>query len=326
MKKVVLDEEILQEHPVLDDFCQSELEAGLLVEVPGEEDPEAEGIGGGQYVPRLTCPASGNPYYTKTNYGGVNECILGSPQAWAGSALSNCVGYAWGRAYELLDSRPKLSRANAEDWWGYNDGYKRGQTPRLGAIACWRKGQAGYSADGAGHVAVVEEINGSTFKISQSGYGSSNPFWLTTYQTGSESHGAYTFQGFIYIGEWDEPHHDVLDVDGSWGPATTRYTQKFLGTTVDGVVSRQPRSNKKFLPNASTSTWEFKVIGYKGGSAMVRALQILIGADADGYFGKQSVIALQKFLQARGFYHGSIDGSMGPETVKAWQRFINSQF
>lgn len=110
--------------------------------------------------------------------------------------------------------------------------------------------------------------------------------------------------------------------DGYWGMDTTRYTQKLLGTYVDGVVSRQPRSNKRYLPNA-TSGWEFKLWGYGGGSEMIKALQALIGATADGYFGKNSVIALQTFLAAIGFYSGSIDGVMGYNTVLGWQKYLN---
>lgn len=203
-KKTEIAEDQLQTNPVVDEFLLSEQEAGLEIEIPDVEDPDSLGVGGGEYVPRLTVPAKDNKYYITKSYGGLNECILGSPQYSKGSALNNCVGYAWGRAYELLGSRPKLSRANAEDWWGYNDGYKRGQVPKLGAIACWRKGKAGYGADGAGHVAVCEVIEGGNWKAGQSGYGASTTFWLTTYKTGSESHGAYVFQGFIYIDDWEE--------------------------------------------------------------------------------------------------------------------------
>lgn len=108
-----------------------------------------------------------------------------------------------------------------------------------------------------------------------------------------------------------------LAVDGSWGPATTRRTQRFLGTTVDGIVSNQPSSNKQYLPNASTASWQFKSSGYSAGSAMVKALQKLIGATTDGWFGQQSVKCLQKFLGV------TQDGSMGPVTVKAWQTYLN---
>ena len=157
------------------------------------------------------------------------------------------------------------------------------------------------------------------------------PSWVDSNGTrrackGGSISGAWGWHGLLPWINYENTHIDVLAVDGSWGMATTRYTQKYLGTTVDGVVSNQPRSNKKFLPNASTSSWEFKVAGYKAGSNMVRALQTLIGADPDGWFGPQSVMALQRFLSARGYYTGAIDGYMGPATVKAWQCLINDQF
>lgn len=108
-----------------------------------------------------------------------------------------------------------------------------------------------------------------------------------------------------------------ISIDGSWGPATTRKAQKVFGTTCDGVISNQPMSNKKYLPNASTSTWQFKQSGYRGGSSLIKAIQRRIGASADGYFGPRSVKALQKFLGV------SQDGTMGPATVKAFQTWLN---
>ncbi len=121
------------------------------------------------------------------------------------------------------------------------------------------------------------------------------------------------------------PTSSKLTVDGSWGVATTKATQKMFGTTQDGIVSGQPAGNKKYLANAYTGSWKF-YSDYKnrGGSAMVRALQKFIGATADGWFGKGSVTALQKFLNGKG-YKLSVDGSMGPATVKAWQQYINSR-
>lgn len=109
-----------------------------------------------------------------------------------------------------------------------------------------------------------------------------------------------------------------LEVDGSWGPATTRRTQQYLGTVVDGIISNQPDDNRDYLPNAHKSTWQFKASGYRQGSDMIRALQRLIGATVDGWFGRQSVIALQRFLGV------AQDGSMGPATVRAWQTYLNN--
>lgn len=115
------------------------------------------------------------------------------------------------------------------------------------------------------------------------------------------------------------PTSDKLVVDGSWGPATTRKAQKVFGTVEDGVISNQPSANKKYLPNADESAWEFKTGGYSYGSSLIRAIQKKIGTTTDGWFGTNSVKALQKFLNV------TVDGSMGPITVKAFQEWLNKQ-
>lgn len=146
------------------------------------------------FKPRLTAPSTTDKNWIHTSAGGKNSCIKIS----GNSVLPNCVGYAYGRFMEILGSTPKLSRGNAENWWGNtSDGYKRGQTPKLGAVACWRKGKAGVSSDGAGHVAIVEQINSDgSIVISQSGYNSKR-FWTSAIKKGYALSG-YTFQGFIY--------------------------------------------------------------------------------------------------------------------------------
>lgn len=59
---------------------------------------------------------------------------------------------------------------------------------------------------------------------------------------------------------------------------------------------------------------------------MIKALQRLIGAKVDGFFGKNSVIALQNFLIRNGYSVGKYgaDGVMGYDTVCAWQRYLNA--
>lgn len=118
---------------------------------------------------------------------------------------------------------------------------------------------------------------------------------------------------------------EKLEVDGSWGKDCTRKSQKVLGTSVDGIVSNQPVSNKKYLPNAYTGSWQFKSSGYIAGSSLVRAIQRLIGATVDGWFGAGSAKKLQQFLKKKGFYVGGITGKLDSKTVKAWQRYINSR-
>nr|DAH13029.1 MAG TPA: N-acetylmuramoyl-L-alanine amidase [Caudoviricetes sp.] len=113
-------------------------------------------------------------------------------------------------------------------------------------------------------------------------------------------------------------------IDKKWGPATTRASQKVLGTYIDGIVSKQSKRAKKYLPNVSTASWKF-VNNPGKGSNMVRALQRLVGASVDGRCGPGTVAALQRFLKSKGYYSGAIDSKMGPGTVGGWQRYINSR-
>lgn len=148
------------------------------------------------YNPRLTSDGmEDNPYYYSKN-----------PFYTSGYGLPNCTCYAWGRFWEISDTNkdytnpPTLSTRNAENWYPFtDDGYERGSTPRLGAIICWRKGVAGDSDDGAGHVAVVEEVfDNGDITISQSAW-DGGYFW-TQKLTASENYAIpnQTFQGFIY--------------------------------------------------------------------------------------------------------------------------------
>lgn len=139
-----------------------------------------------RYWARKTPPEEYNYYYTQGNI--FHQYGLGLP---------NCTAYAWGRFYEISGTYPNLSTKDAERWYDYNDGYERGQTPKLGAVACWRKGSATSDADGSGHVAIVEEIApDGTINTSNSAYGGSY-FYLKTIEPPYTLSG-YTFQGFIY--------------------------------------------------------------------------------------------------------------------------------
>ena len=148
------------------------------------------------FIPRTEEPSEDNIYYRVTRVGGLNECIeiMGS-----GSALPNCVGYAWGRAYEIMGKRPTLSKADAEKWYGNtSDGYTRSQTARIGAIACWSKGSVTDDSDGAGHVAVVEQINVDGSIVTSNSDYSGRRFYTRTF-TGIPTMTNYHFQGYIYL-------------------------------------------------------------------------------------------------------------------------------
>lgn len=137
------------------------------------------------FVERTVAPSSSDPHYTTNN-----------PYYIAGYGMPNCTCYAWGRWYEMLGSKPNLSLGNANDWYGYSDGYKRSQLPTLGAVLCLYGGI--YS--GLGHVAIVEELHSNgDITVSESAY--NGYYWqrekITKANGYKPSYGGYTFQGFI---------------------------------------------------------------------------------------------------------------------------------
>jgi hypothetical protein len=149
------------------------------------------------YIPRTIAPSKTDKDFIKTTHGGKNLCI----EIENGSCLPNCVGYCWGRWLEILGKIHNLSRCNAEDWYNnITDGYKRGQTPKVGAVICWRKGSLWDESDGAGHVAIVEKVKANgDIVTSESAYGGER-FRIRTYtkRSGYFLAYGYAFQGFIY--------------------------------------------------------------------------------------------------------------------------------
>ena len=114
-------------------------------------------------------------------------------------------------------------------------------------------------------------------------------------------------------------------VDGYFGDLSTRRLQSFLGLTPDGWIGGQTNTVKPYIPRWTTVRFND---GYTGSTTIDR-LQIYLKnkgynpGDIDGLCGKQTVIALQKFLASYGA--GTADGIMGPNTAKAFQKFLNAQ-
>ena len=99
--------------------------------------------------------------------------------------------------------------------------------------------------------------------------------------------------------------------------------QEFYGCSIkDGVVSYQPVSNKKYLCNCPEPDWQF-TNSYSQGSNLVRAMQKDFGCTIDGWCGRETVGAVQTKLRKLGLYTGEIDHSFGPDTVKAFWKYIN---
>lgn len=106
---------------------------------------------------------------------------------------------------------------------------------------------------------------------------------------------------------------DKIDEDGFWGVETTTALQKALGTKVDGIISGQSASSKKYHVNCEETSWKYGT----GGSMVIRALQEKIGVDSDGLFGPKSIAGVQKKFGLKQ------DSLCGPDTVKAIQKWIN---
>ena len=159
----------------------------------------------GGFTPRLTRPEAGNRYYITKAAGGYSDAVKGSPTDPACDVLHNCVGYAYGRFNEIVGEGvcKYLRPVNAENFLQYKGTLEVGQEPKLGACMVWQKGATLTGSDGAGHVAIVEQIKSSTEIVtSESGWAASDPFWTQTRKKGSDGNWGqgtgFKFLGFIY--------------------------------------------------------------------------------------------------------------------------------
>lgn len=227
------------------------------------------------YEPRTTRPNDGDPYWTKTTYGGYNEQILGNPvnRAWSGSVLPNCTGYVHGRWMELgnqpYDYDPSiLPWGNASTYYG-NSSAEKGQDPRLGACMVW--------GVGAGHVAIVEEIiDNDTVITSESDYGggSGGTVFVTRTRHRGWNWGYYSgysraFLGFLYHPNITpvEPTY-TLTVDGGIPTSAAGKEGDIVQLTVD----------KTKIPEGYTFwKWELNGGGTLTGDILNRTITYVFG-------------------------------------------------
>ncbi len=180
------------------------------------------------YEARLKAPLD-SAFYKKEPWG-FNKALEISTKTH--SVLPNCTGYVHGRWLEICDFQkgdeyPKLCLGDAHHYYGFNDGYERSKTPRVGDIACWKGGTYG-------HIGVVEEVDkDGTITVSMSQYKGNPVFYLREIKPPYDYKGLdkMTFQGFIrcpYV--MDNPVIDDATLDkiaqeviaGKWGNGATR--------------------------------------------------------------------------------------------------------
>ena len=149
-------------------------------------------------------------------------------------------------------------------------------------------------------------------------------FWATACP------GPYLAGKFPYIADevnkrlGDDPK-PRLDVDGVFGEDSTRALQEWLDVpfTIDGEISGQLKTQKKYFPNITSCTWE------GDGSITIELLQKYLNnkgfdcGDVDGLLGEATITAWQKFLVEEGYDTGGVDGVFGSYSATAMQTYLN---
>ena len=260
------------------------------------------------FTKRTTKPAAGNKFYITTSKGGYSKCIQGSPTDSGCNVLANCVGYACGRFNEIIGSMkyPTLN-CNAENFIerAKSLGLKISDTPTLGGIMVWQKGATLQSSDGAGHVAVVEEVySDGSIITSESGYGCKTAFWTTKRTNSNGRWGAssgYTFRGCII-------NPSVTNVVT---PVNNNTTDPKDASTCPFTKPTYTLSKTKYQKVCNTGVKWLQWYLYKLG---------LYKGNIDGYFGEKTESAVKTFQAAHCDCNSKnlvVDGTVGALTREA---------
>ena len=258
------------------------------------------------FLPRLTPPDPNKDtflYWTSKASGGENPF----PEVGedSGSTLPSCEAYAWGRFYEILGEAPNLSTDSAKTWYSKDDGYKRGDDPMVGAIACWTSASGGF-------VAVVEQVreDGSII-TSESNWSASaeDDIWQLTDSRVKGANGnwgleGYSFQGFIYC-----PAITPTASIGSLDKTTVTYE--------DRVLSRsEMEANAKYIWNyLGSKGWSINAVaGMLGNMQYESSINPGRGQDGGGSgFGLVQWTPktnLTDWTSANGYSDTDIDGQL----------------
>lgn len=239
-------------------------------------------------------------YFVDNIQGYIGDAILALD--WEGSAILRGPAYAkqfLDRVYERTGVKPVIYMSNstihAYDWtrvvqadYGlWNAGYYAGYTPFYGYNP---------SAPLIGGTGPWE--NAALYQYTSSGYlsGWGGALDLNVFYGDESAWDAYaTGEEVTQTSVSVSTSIPQIAVDGSCGPATVARWQQVMGTLQDGIVSGQkvPNCTTYWRPNLKSVTY--------------------------GYIGSNLIRAVQTQLTAEGHYTGSIDGLLGPATIRAIQ-------
>jgi surface antigen len=263
------------------------------------------------YTPRLSCPSRDNKYYNSN----INLFVASGYGMFQNNG--NCTAYVYGRFMEVLGQNScKLSTRNAENWYGNtSDGYKRGSTPKLGALICW-EGLGSL----AGHVACVEQIKNDGTIITSNSAWKSSLFYTKELKPPYSMGSNYRFQGFIYNPNGADPSPTPTPS----GNATIKYIQGTLnqryntGLVCDGYYGNlTKRALIKGLQHELNIQFNAR-ISEDGifGDATKNACRIV----SKGARGNITWL-IQAKLYCIGYSTNGIDGIYGNGTQEAVRRF-----
>ena len=159
-----------------------------------------EGVSVGSLVSFGGNIATGLPGELGGDSGILSNARIGENGHGGGPGVGgNCTYYAYSRFSELIGEEAHgIADGDACSWYANTTGYKKGQTPKLGAIAVWRYG----NSDRNGHVAVVEEIKSNgDIVVSEGGWSSQQWYGNRTYKKSNNYATGYSngkLVGFIY--------------------------------------------------------------------------------------------------------------------------------
>ena len=104
---------------------------------------------------------------------------------------------------------------------------------------------------------------------------------------------------------------------------------------VDGIISRQAKSDRASMPNVVATndngdldgTFEYRGWpAYIGGSALVKEIQKWVGVSADGHWGENTTKAWQKAMNDNGYGPIGTDGIFGPKSARLMGEWINDWY
>lgn len=268
---------------------------------------------------RTTRPGAGNKYFITKGAGGYSTCIVGKPTDALCNVLSNCVGYACGAANEELGlgyEKYHLN-CNAENFIerAIASGLSVYKTPQVGDIICWEG-----AGSLAGHVGIViEVVNSNCIKVAQSGYGSSNPFYITTNYNNNGRWGlsaSYPFRGFIRILPTQVSTPTTSQPSTTTNNSETVYTV-VAGDTLSGIASRYGTTYQKLAEYNGIANPNLIIVGQKiriPGSVSTPATPVQPTSNTNLDEGCK--------VRIKGIGNGSADGTSNTAGGIGWERQI----